>query len=274
MNFQQSKVLLDKINRLFEGMAASPEQINSIEKDLMMNYIRNFYEHFYHDTATDSTIQKNTVIEIASPPKVKPTVSVTPPTVHVPTPPPVIEKTPKVEPKKVEIPTPIVEKIEEVKTPVIQETVVEEIPVTKVDEPIVKEEVRKKEPVKFDFKLPLRKPVQPAPATPPSMEIDEESAALFESKKATELSEKLGQSPIMDLNKAFGLNDRMLYTNELFGGNNNEYKETMGVLNSLNSLEQAKIYLIENIAGKYAWTAKDKKKMAKDFIKTISRKYV
>lgn len=252
-------------------MSIDPNQINPIEKDLMLNYIREYYEIFYWDK------QKNNPIAAVKPqpkpksePKPEPVVVEKPkPAPPKPKPEPVVV-TPKPKPLVV---TPPVPKPKPEPKPVVVEEVAEVIdivstpPKKTVEEKPKPKPKPKKEPVKFEFK--------PAPKiVDKTKELDAESEELFETKEAKELSEKLSLSPIMDLNKAFGLNDRMLYTNELFNGDNNVYKETMAVLNSFNSLEQAKVYLIQNVAGKYDWTSKKRKKQAKEFIKTVSRKYV
>ncbi len=267
MNFHKAKILLEKINRLYAGMSDDQDNISSIEKDLMLNYVREFYEVFYWEREQQSA-PKPKPKATYTPPKPKPIVPPPPPPKPEPvvaTPPP-----PKPEPVKVEPPKP---KPISPPPPPKPKPVVEEVRtvVDKVVAPPVKEEKPAPPPPKPE---PAKVEPPKAKVVEPKSDVDPESEALFETKKAKELSEKLSLSPIMDLNRAFGLNDRMLYTNELFGGDNNVYKETMAILNSFNSMEQAKVYLIENIAGKYNWTSKGKKKQAKEFIRTVSRKYV
>lgn len=258
------------------------DHISPIEKDLMLNYVREYYELFYWDK--EQTKPKPSPIKPKPKAKPEPVVVQKPkpkppkpkpkpePIVVTPKPEPVVVTPPAPKPKPK--PEPVVVAPKPEPTPVVVEEVAEVIDVVSTPKKIVEEKPKpkpkpkpKKEPVKFEFK--------PAPKIEDkTSELDAESEALFETKEAKELSEKLSLSPIMDLNRAFGLNDRMLYTNELFSGDNNVYKETMAVLNSFNSLDQAKVYLIENVALKYNWTSKGKKKQAKEFIKTISRKYV
>ncbi len=253
MNFHKAKILLDKINRLYKGMADDSDNMNPIERDLMLNYLRELYEAFYWEKnqETSSTTKVKT-----TPPKPEPIVVHTPPppkpepvVIHTPPPPkpePVVVNTPPKPPKP--------------------EPVVVHTPPPPKPEPVV---VEKKEPVKFEFKVP-----QPRNTPEPKPVESNDSSVLFESKTARDLSDKLGLAPIKDLNRAFGLNDKLMYTNNLFGGDNNVYKQTMETLNSLNSFDEAKQYLIKNIAGKYNWTSKKNEKQAKDFIRTISRRYI
>ena len=223
MNFHKAKILLEKINRLHSNMSDDQDHISPIEKDLMLNYVREYYELFYWDKQQD--------LPKTSPSKSKPKAKAEPvaapkpkPAPPKPKPEPVVA-TPKPKPVEVKPPAPKPAPKPEPK-PVVVEEIAEVIDVVSTPPKKVVEEKPKpkKEPAKVVFK-----PAKPKTKAKES-ELDPESEALFETKQAKELSEKLGLSPIMDLNKAFGLNDRMLYTNELFSGDNNVYKETMAVL--------------------------------------------
>ncbi len=97
--------------------------------------------------------------------------------------------------------------------------------------------------------------------------------ALFAFKTATELSEKLSQLPIGDIKKAMGLNERISTQNELFGGDNNAFETTVNALNQLRSYDEAKDYLVRNVAQRYNWAGKEKKDKAKEFIKLVKRRY-
>jgi hypothetical protein len=273
MNFHKAKILLEKINRLHTGMSNDPEHISPIEKELMLNYVKDYYEIFYWDKVaaipmipTKPTPTKTYVApKPKTPPPVKEEVVVV---VPAPKPKPVVVA-PKPKPKPVVIATPKPK-------PVIKEVVKEIVPEPKVTKKVVAQPVVASTPKstpKKEETIKIVKPVQPK-FMEKVIDVDPESDALFEIKKGKEISDRLGLAPIMDLNRAFGLNDRMLYTNELFNGDNNVYKETMAVLNSFNSMAQAKIYLIENIVSNYEWPSNGKKKQAKEFIRTISRKYI
>ena len=103
--------------------------------------------------------------------------------------------------------------------------------------------------------------------------MDEDMEELFEHGSAKELSEKLSNLPIKDLRKAMGLNEKIFTMNELFGGSQPDYDKAMNELNGMSNFEQAKVYLIQNIAGKYGWTKRGKKKKAQNFIKLVRRRY-
>ncbi len=89
-----------------------------------------------------------------------------------------------------------------------------------------------------------------------------------------ELSERLSRAPIKDLQKAFGINDKLLVINHLFDGDLEHFNETLDVLNSKYSLEEAKSYLLRYIVDKYGWLDEGKQDEARDFIKLVERRYL
>lgn len=115
-------------------------------------------------------------------------------------------------------------------------------------------------------------PPPPPPASRPEGE-EEEYEHLFEQEKARELADKLGDAPLHDLTRAFSINDRLYYINELFNRSQDEFIQTLQQLNTLNSFDAARQYLSQGVARKYDWTAKEKRAAAKAFIKTVRRKF-
>ncbi len=79
--------------------------------------------------------------------------------------------------------------------------------------------------------------------------------------------------PIGDIKKAMGLNERISTQNELFGGDAADFENTVSALNQLRNYEEAKNYLIRDMAVKYNWLGKAKKEKAKEFIKLVRRRY-
>ncbi|MFK8006749.1 MAG: hypothetical protein AB8H03_10270 [Saprospiraceae bacterium] len=245
MNVKQAKILLEKINRLFQSMTMD-EHISEIEKELMRNYVKSLYEEFMPDGgAKAAPIQKVTPIKVAPPVREMPKVVERPPVkvervVETPPPPP---------PPKVEV-----------------------VPPTPRPAPAPRPSVA--ETPKVEKKAPPVRVATPPPAPKPAKaKISEEHEELFEFKEATDLSERLSQSPIKDLNKAMGINERILTTNELFDGNGDALKDALSTINRLNNFDEAKDYLA-NIAEIYNWAAKKKKKKAKIFVKLVRRRFV
>ncbi len=108
----------------------------------------------------------------------------------------------------------------------------------------------------------------------PEQEEEEELENLFEHHQARELSEKLSELPIQDLGKAMGLNEKIFTINELFNGDQEAFKQTIQALNSLPSFEEAKNFLVREVAVRYNGAHQDKKNKAKNFIKIVRRRYI
>lgn len=98
-------------------------------------------------------------------------------------------------------------------------------------------------------------------------------AELFADEKVTDLSDKLALSPVKDLTKSMGINERIFTQQELFGNNQLLFIETLQRLNNCHNFEEAKQYLIENIIATYDWTNEHKIKKAATFIKLVKRKF-
>jgi hypothetical protein len=114
-----------------------------------------------------------------------------------------------------------------------------------------------------------------APTTDAIDDIDkQEVEELFYIQEAKELSDKLSLSPISDLTKALGINDRLLTANDLFGGDYTFFDESFKKLNSLHTFEEAKQYLIDHVVKDKDWLNPQKKEKAKRFIKFVKRRYI
>ncbi len=235
MELQKAKILLDKINALYNNMNADSKNISSIERDLMKSYIQQLYESFLD--MPGQAVTRSAVEVIKSKPKVtlnKPAVKKT-----TPAPPPA--------------PAP------------------EPAPVKQNPSPPPPPKSAPPKPAPVAVKPPKPEPVAPKTATPVSVSAELEE--LFSFNSAKELSEKLSEMPIKDIKKAMGLNERIFTVNELFGGDQVVFDLTVDTLNKLSDYDQAKSFLLQNAATKYKWDAKGRQKKAKNFIKLVKRRY-
>lgn len=118
---------------------------------------------------------------------------------------------------------------------------------------------------------------QATPARPSSSNgrsNSEKLEELFEVREgAKEIGDKLGESPIADLTKAMGLNDKILTINELFGGDQAQFTETLRALNRMRNFEEAREVLMD-VADQFDWSSNDKLKKAKVFVKLVRRRYI
>ena len=69
----------------------------------------------------------------------------------------------------------------------------------------------------------------------------------------TELVEILKESPVKDLRKAIGINDRFLFINELFRGDENMYERCIKTINSFNIYAEAEYWISRELKVKIGW---------------------
>ena len=254
MDFNKSKILLEKINGLFKSMSMDPNNIASIEKDLMVNYVRQFYNAVkFEEAPSDHPLEQKTTTVTPTPPPVQTRYEPAPVKPVEPAPEPVRYVEPTPEPVKQVY---VEEKVERPKPRIIQ------VPPSLMVNETYQTKSKPTPP-------PVSEP-QPAESIPyQSGEMD----SLFQQKEAAELSEKLGELPIRDLHKSMGINERELTKQELFGGNEADFKLTLDTLNGFNSYDEAKRYLSAHAARKYSWTDDSLVKKAKVFLRLVARKY-
>lgn len=69
----------------------------------------------------------------------------------------------------------------------------------------------------------------------------------------TELMEVLKETPIKDLRKAVGINDRFLFINELFRGDEAMYERSIKTINSFNIYPEAEYWISRELKVKLGW---------------------
>lgn len=250
MNHTNAKLTLEKINRLFKSMEMDAEHISRIERDLMLSYIQQLYELFLDANAAPSKSTKSYDAPPAAPKKeIKP--EPTPREQPSYTPPPRPESRPMDPPEEVSSP------YSPPPPPPREET---------PPSPPPRQEETPREP-------PRQQAPQPVYTPSSNRGDDDEVDTLFEQEQARELADKLGSAPLSDLTRAFSINDRLYFINELFGRDQQNFVDTLRRLNELRSFDEAKQYLAQEVARKYDWTKKEKKATAKAFIKTVRRKF-
>lgn len=67
------------------------------------------------------------------------------------------------------------------------------------------------------------------------------------------LADKLGQQPIADLTSAIGLNQKFLFMNDLFEGENDKYKLAIDSINNSGNYGAAIEYINNNLKDQYNW---------------------
>jgi hypothetical protein len=69
----------------------------------------------------------------------------------------------------------------------------------------------------------------------------------------TELFEVLKETPIQDLRKAIGINDRFLFIDDLFRGDEAMYERSIKTINSFNKYAEAEYWIIRELKVKLGW---------------------
>lgn len=75
-------------------------------------------------------------------------------------------------------------------------------------------------------------------------------------------------TPIENLAKGIGLNDKFLFSKELFDGNSQKFNATINAINAMNSLEEAEEYINAN----FAWVQNNS--VAKHFMTLVRRRFL
>jgi hypothetical protein len=226
MDKEKARVLIHKINALYKNIDANTPGVSPLERDLMLSYLRQFYETI----ALSQSQPKATQSEVQ-------------PITEVP-------------PLKEEQPIKEVQSLKEEKreTGLLgrERGVGNFEPEKKTPEPVVHEMIPQ--------------PVEPA--------SDSELAHLFIWQEPSNLAERLASQAISNLSfSTFSMNERLLYTNDLFEKNNAEMEEAVKMLNNFTHFDQAKVFLL-NIGRQHDWHKEDRKEAAKSFINTVRRRFL
>jgi DNA polymerase III gamma/tau subunit len=114
--------------------------------------------------------------------------------------------------------------------------------------------------------------------TQPAKEINDTIAAPTESlndklkqDKKTELSEVLTDAPVKDLRKAIGINDRFLFINELFRGDEVMYERSIKTINGFRILAEAEYWMERELKVKLGWS--DKSETVQVFMQLVKRRF-
>jgi hypothetical protein len=234
MDKEKARILINKINALYKNIDANTPGVSPLERDLMLSYLRQFYE-----TIALSKTQP------------KPAIS---------------------EEKSESIPLNVASVDEKVETSALGST--NAIGISKiVEKEIPKEDltignnfvVEPIAPIPAEI-LPVTETVKPV--------YSGDLNSLFIWQEPSNLAERLASQPLSSLSPStFSMNEKLLYANDLFGKNNAEMEEAIKMLNNLPHFDQAKSFLIQ-LGEQYDWNKEEHKEAAKSFINTVRRRFL
>jgi len=101
-----------------------------------------------------------------------------------------------------------------------------------------------------------------------------ELAAIFNVEEKIDISDQLSMSPIKDLTKGLGINEKIFTITELFGGDAEIYSHIMTQINNMSDYSEARDYLLTGIAKDQNWGDADKIKKAAKFAKLVKRRFL
>jgi hypothetical protein len=103
--------------------------------------------------------------------------------------------------------------------------------------------------------------------------VAEDTGSLNESlnEHKVEISEKLTGLPVKDLRKAIGINDRFLYINDLFRGDEAMYERSIKTINSFSIWPEAEYWVRRELKTKLGWV--DDNETVKQFDQLIKRRF-
>lgn len=219
-------------------------QLSPLERDLLLSYIRDLYE-----LALDNQPVKHQTSSVE------------------------IKKQEKIEAAVIDVVvTPTIKIPEEITIP--KETYIPPISTPEIVEPpkatVVVENIELPKVTHTETVIQVEIPQQ---VTKPSNLNPDQLAELFADEKVTDLSDKLALTPVKDLTKSMGINERIFTQQELFGNNQMQFNETLQKLNNCQNFIEAKQYLLDNVISVYDWTNEQKIKKAATFVKLVKRKF-
>lgn len=213
MDKEKARILINKINGLYKNIDANTPGVSPLERDLMLSYLRQFYELI----ALSPTQQKQTELK----------------------------KEPEFHDDEKKV-SPVVPKSKPQEVRIEEKTV--EVP-------------------------PLQKEISTI-NQPESTEKNGSLDFLFVWQEPSNLAERLASQPISSLSlNSFSMNERLLYTNDLFHKQSAEMEEVIKMINNFTSFDQAKLFLLP-LGEQYDWQKEERREAARSFINTVRRRFL
>lgn len=88
----------------------------------------------------------------------------------------------------------------------------------------------------------------------------------------TTLGDKLKKQPIKNLKDSIGLNQKFLFMNDLFHGENAAYNDAVETLNSFSDFTEARAYIVNELSEKYKWDGDSESVVS--FMELVERRYL
>ena len=114
---------------------------------------------------------------------------------------------------------------------------------------------------------------EPQEEEPPvSAEPITESKHALQQDQDDSLAQKLRKTPIDDLRKAIGLNQKFLLINELFGGDADTYNASVDQLNGSSNFSEASNWIDAELRGQFEWD--NESTTVQEFLDLVERRFL
>lgn len=87
----------------------------------------------------------------------------------------------------------------------------------------------------------------------------------------TDLVSRLGDTPVKDLRKAIGINDRFVFINELFRGDESMYERSLKTINGFHIFPEAEYWMERELKIKLGWD--DNAAVVQQFYQVVRRRF-
>jgi hypothetical protein len=120
----------------------------------------------------------------------------------------------------------------------------------------------------------VKQPQTPTPAPRSNSLVQGEFTELNESLNSMkkEVSDSLKDTPIKDLRKAIGINDRFLFISELFQGDENMYERSIKTINGFAIFPEAEYWIRRELKTKLGWN--DQQEVVRQFDALVKRRFL
>ena len=112
----------------------------------------------------------------------------------------------------------------------------------------------------------------PRPATPQPAKTEPQDLNERLRETKTELFDSLKEAPIRDLKKAIGINDKFLFVNELFRGDDTMYERSIKTINGFSIYPEAEYWIKRELKLKLGWD--DRHEVVKQFDQLVKRRFL
>lgn len=162
----------------------------------------------------------------------------------------------------------------EAKIEVVAEEKEPEITIERQPEPEPEPEPKFEEKIEFvpQEDVKTEEPKMEAVQEEPKVEVKEKGSSFLDRLNIPDnsISSQIAERKIDTLSGAFGINQRLLYINELFDGSGEEFSDAVKMLDTQAGLDAAS-HKVEELAFKYSWNPEEEAVL--EFLAIIKRRY-